>query len=176
VVQITITFLALLALAALAGAIAISTAMALRPKRALVHIGAHSGSLATAVAAVATLGSLFMSEVAGFTPCLLCWIQRGVMYPLVALIPLRNRLRLPNLALVALALGGAVVAAYHYAEERIPALAETSFCPPTIPCSFIWFERFGFVTLPLMAFSGFVAIAALMAVEGRQSIVAQEDI
>jgi disulfide bond formation protein DsbB len=174
VIQITITFLALLALLALAGAIAISAAMAFRPKRALLRIGAHSGSLATAVAAVATVGSLFMSEVAGFTPCLLCWIQRAVMYPLVALIPLRNRLRLPNQALVVLALCGAVVAAYHYAEEHIPALAETSFCSPTIPCSFIWFERFGFVTLPLMAFSGFVAIAALMAVEGRQSIDPQE--
>src|SRR3990167_2304136 len=31
----------------------------------------------------ATLGSLYLSEVAGFEPCKLCWFQRIFMYPLV---------------------------------------------------------------------------------------------
>src|SRR5690349_16684780 len=38
------------------------------------------------VAAVATGGSLFLSEVAGFVPCELCWFQRICMYPLSLLV------------------------------------------------------------------------------------------
>src|SRR5436305_12343721 len=34
------------------------------------------------VAAIATGGSLFLSEVAGFVPCEMCWFQRICMYPL----------------------------------------------------------------------------------------------
>src|SRR3954453_3007048 len=34
------------------------------------------------VAAIATGGSLFFSEVAHFVPCELCWFQRICMYPL----------------------------------------------------------------------------------------------
>ena len=35
------------------------------------------------VATIATLGSLFFSEVMEFPPCILCWYQRILMYPLV---------------------------------------------------------------------------------------------
>ena len=34
------------------------------------------------VAAIATGGSLFYSQVAGFVPCEFCWFQRVLMYPL----------------------------------------------------------------------------------------------
>jgi disulfide bond formation protein DsbB len=38
------------------------------------------------VATVATLGSLYYSEVADFPPCRLCWYQRIAMYPLVPIL------------------------------------------------------------------------------------------
>ncbi|HEY7762066.1 MAG TPA: disulfide bond formation protein B, partial [Actinomycetota bacterium] len=38
--------------------------------------------LAFLVALTATLGSLYLSEVAHFVPCELCWYQRIAMYPL----------------------------------------------------------------------------------------------
>ncbi len=34
------------------------------------------------VALAATLGALFIGEVMGMTPCLLCWYQRIFMFPL----------------------------------------------------------------------------------------------
>jgi len=34
------------------------------------------------VSVVATLGSLYFSEISGFIPCELCWYQRILMYPL----------------------------------------------------------------------------------------------
>ena len=38
------------------------------------------------VATLATAGSLYFSEVAGFAPCTLCWYQRIAMYPLVVIL------------------------------------------------------------------------------------------
>ncbi len=168
-VEITITFLALLALVALAIAVIV-----LPQTRRLATandslLSRYARELAAAIAVVATLGSLFMSEIAGFTPCLLCWVQRGFMYPLAVVLLVNRRLGVPSLSLAIWASVGAVVSAYHYAEEHIPALARSSFCGPEIPCSLIWFERFEFVTLPFMAFSGFVAIATLMLLEHRRA-------
>src|SRR6266536_2440469 len=38
------------------------------------------------VALVATAGSLYLSEIAHFTPCTLCWYQRIGMYPLAVVL------------------------------------------------------------------------------------------
>src|SRR3989344_5721589 len=63
----------------------------------------------------ATLGSLFFSEIAHFTPCVLCWIQRIFMYPLAIILPIAY-FRKENLAIYSIALSavGAVLAFYHY--------------------------------------------------------------
>ena len=166
-VETLITLLALLALIALVGTVTLVVALIRTPKATDWALRPYVNTLALSVAIVATLGSLFMSEIAGFTPCLLCWVQRGFMYPLALVLVLRDRLRVHSIWLMTWALAGAVVSAYHYAEEHVPALAGSSFCAPEIPCSFIWFERFGFVTLPFMAFCGFVAIATLLLVQLR---------
>ena len=39
--------------------------------------------LAWLIATLATLGALFMSEIMGLAPCVLCWYQRIFMFPLV---------------------------------------------------------------------------------------------
>lgn len=131
----------------------------------------HGGlGLAWLVAAVSMSGSLWFSEVAGFLPCRLCWIQRACMYPLVAILAvavLGRRLGWPTVALrarqlaVGLAAVGAAVATYHVLLERFPTL-ETGACDPTLPCTLVWFERLGFITLPYMALSGFVLILTLL--------------
>jgi disulfide bond formation protein DsbB len=163
--EVVITFLALLALVALGGAV---LTMAVPAVRNLVAPGA--AGLAWLVATVATLGSLFLSEVAGFIPCALCWVQRGFMYPLavVLAIPAARRSSRWALGTVFWSLGGAAVAAYHYGEQHLPGLASEGFCSPALPCSTIWVDKFGFVTIPFMAFSGFVAIAVMMGVARRR--------
>lgn len=42
--------------------------------------------IAWAVSVIATLGSLYLSEIKGFLPCDLCWFQRIFMYPLTILL------------------------------------------------------------------------------------------
>jgi disulfide bond formation protein DsbB len=43
-------------------------------------------ALAALVAAVATAGSLYLSEGAHLVPCRLCWYQRTMMYPLAVIL------------------------------------------------------------------------------------------
>ena len=59
--------------------------------RALGRAVAESAPwLAFLVAATATAGSLYFSEVAHFLPCRLCWFQRVAMYPAVGRVARRG--------------------------------------------------------------------------------------
>jgi disulfide bond formation protein DsbB len=168
--QVTL-FLALLALGAESATVAVAvTALArlLRPaaawpRDALAAVRPVALPLAAAVAVVATLGSLYLSEVADFPPCRLCWFQRIGMYPLAVMLPIAawrrdNAVRWYALPLAA---GGGLVSAYHVLVERVPSL-ETGSCDPTNPCSTIWVEHLGYLTIPVMALSGFAAVVALL--------------
>ena len=44
--------------------------------------------LAAAVAVLATLSSLYLSEIADYVPCQYCWWQRIFMYPLAVILPI----------------------------------------------------------------------------------------
>src|SRR3972149_8940395 len=46
------------------------------------YFAKNSIKFALVVSLVATFGSLYFSEVRGFEPCKLCWLQRIFMYPL----------------------------------------------------------------------------------------------
>ena len=71
--------------------------------------------LAWIVALIATVGSLFFSEVMDLPPCILCWYQRIAMYPLVVIIGVgivtRDR-RMKNYALP-VCLIGLAISIYH---------------------------------------------------------------
>jgi hypothetical protein len=117
--------------------------------------------LATAVAAVATGGSLYLSEVAGYLPCVLCWYQRIAMYPLTIVLGVAavRRDRQVWRTAVPIATIGAAISVWHIVIERNPALGGA--CDPAAPCSIRWVEEFGFLTLPTMALIGFVTIIVL---------------
>ncbi len=154
--------LALLALTSQAGAVG-----ALVSRRIRVELAPYALPLAWAVASTATLGSLYFSEIADFPPCRLCWYQRIAMYPLSLVLGIAAWRRDPAVRRYAapLAVIGALVAGYHILVERFPSL-EASSCDPLNPCSIIWVERFGYVTIPVMALSGFAFILALLAASG----------
>ena len=155
---------AVLALAALAGAVVLAVASLLRRRSALaasiVEPFAHAAlPLAWIVALVSTLGSLYFSEVADFLPCTLCWYQRICMYPLALILGIAAFRRDRNVRFYAvpLAVIGFAIALYHYLLEWIPDL-DAGACSVTIPCDFVWFRAFGFVSIPFMALSGFAFI------------------
>ncbi len=118
--------------------------------------------LAAAVAVTATVGSLYLSEVVGYEPCRLCWVQRGFMYPAAALLVVALVARSPRLAGGAglLALIGLPISLFHRYDQATDSVG--GFCDQANPCSLRWVEHFGFVTIPTMAAVGFAAIVALI--------------
>ncbi len=104
----------------------------------------------------AMLGSLYYSEVAGFDPCQLCWVQRFFMYPSSIVLGLALLIKKPNLAWLAFGLSviGIGVSTYHRIEQQYPNLFASS-CDPLNPCSGRWVNTWGFVTIPTMAFAAF---------------------
>ena len=123
----------------------------------------YGGWLAFVIALVATLGSLYYSEIAGFLPCRLCWYQRILMYPLT-IITLVGALRrddyLPSYVLP-LSLLGMGVSAYHYLMEKGIVPASTT-CSADVPCSISYVNYLGFITIALMAFTAFTLITIIM--------------
>jgi len=159
-------FLALLAVVAQVAVVASLVLLATGRRRVLTDaVGPQALALAACVAVVATLGSLYFSEVAHFTPCKLCWYQRIAMYPLAPMLAVaaaRRDVGFRVYGMVAAAVG-AVISTYHVILERYPTL-ESSVCDPTNPCTLIWVKRFGYLTIPGMALSGFALILVLLAV------------
>jgi len=126
--------------------------------------------LAAAVAVTCTIGSLIMSEVLNFEPCLNCWVQRGFMYPAALLLMIATFTRRMALAKAAgiLALLGLPVAIFHRYEQAT-GTEIGGLCGSGAPCSAKYFEQFGFVTIPTMAGIGFAAIIALTVIAVGQT-------
>lgn len=117
------------------------------------------------VALLATMGSLYFSEIAHFEPCRLCWYQRIAMYPLVVILGIAavRRDRGVGLYVRALAAIGALIATYHVALEWIPAL-DTGACGTGPACTLVWFCTLGFISLPTLALAAFLLIFTLLSV------------
>jgi disulfide bond formation protein DsbB len=114
-------------------------------------------------ALTATLGSLYFSEIVGFVPCLLCWYQRIAMYPLVLVLGVATLTADREAWWYALPLAalGALISIYHVIIQLRPEL-DVVTCTTEAPCTLRYLAVFGFVSIPVMAGSGFVGIAALM--------------
>ena len=121
--------------------------------------------LAFLVAAGATLGSLYFSEVANFNPCRFCWFQRIAMYPLSVILLVGALRKDPGVRWYAapLAAIGAAISAWHSLIEWRPSLdnGECEFQGPS--CTFVWFREFG-LSLANMALIGFLTILILLLV------------
>lgn len=110
---------------------------------------------------VATIGSLFYSEVMGYIPCELCWYQRILMYPLVIIYGLALWKKDVKMTLSGLILSGIgmFVSTYHYLLQKVPAFHEMGgSCSGAVPCDAIYVNYFGFITIPFMAGVAFIVI------------------
>ena len=116
---------------------------------------------AWAVALLATVGSLFFSEVMGLPPCVLCWYQRVAMYPLVLIIAtgIIARDRRVRAYALPLSLAGLAAAVYHNLLYYGVIPETLTPCSEGASCTERQIEWFGFVTIPLMGLASFVAVA-----------------
>jgi len=167
-VETMTTFFALLALLANLGTIVLVAAAIAGSRstlRASVLDATRGWELWTAfvVALVAMLGSLYLSEIAHFVPCQFCWYQRIAMYPLAVILGISAFRRDHGIRIYAATLAtiGTALSVYHYTIQRFPTL-DSGSCSLGVPCTTAYIMKFGFITIPYMAFSGFTLILALM--------------
>jgi Disulfide bond formation protein DsbB len=136
-------------------------------RRVVAPIAPHARVAACVVAIVATLGSLYYSEIIGFIPCELCWYQRICMYPLavILLVGVLRSDRAVTWYATPFVVVGAPLALYHWLVERVPSIANESSCSVFVPCAVPNFEELGYITLAFMSMSAFLLIGALLVVD-----------
>jgi disulfide bond formation protein DsbB len=180
-VQDVLTVFAILALGSNVMIFGLVVAWVMRNRPSMVSFGDHlrvwAPRLAGATAVVATVGSLYLSEVADLVPCRWCWFQRVAMYPLALLLPVGivtgdrgvRRYALP------MSMIGLVISIWHYLLQNFPSLEDADSCNILNPCTFKYAWKFGFVSVPYMAGSGFLLIMLLL-LSSRASPVKRVDI
>lgn len=112
------------------------------------------------VSIIATLGSLYFSEIKGFIPCELCWYQRIAMYPLTLILGVatfQNDLGLKKIVLPMSIVGG-VISFFHYLEQKVPGFGGIKPCASGVPCNAEYINWMGFITIPFLALTAFVLI------------------
>lgn len=126
-------------------------------------------ALAFIIASIATIGSLFFSEIAHFTPCKYCWWQRIFMYPQMvilgtALFTNDNKVIKYSLPLTIL---GIYFAVRHILIQQFPLRFN---CTDEVAnCAFAEFTHYGYITIPVMSLTAFLLIFLLLLIRGRKA-------
>lgn len=120
-------------------------------------------------AIIAFLGSMYYSNIAGFPPCVLCWYQRILMYPLVMIlaVALMRKDQLVHLYVLPLAWIGWVIALYHNLLYYKIIPDDLAPCTTGVSCTVKYIAYFGFITIPLMSFVAFSVIITCMYIHRR---------
>ncbi len=120
--------------------------------------------LAFVVALSAMLGSLYFSEIRHFPPCILCWYQRIVIYPMVLILLvgiLRKDKSLPYYILP-LSIIGLLISIYHNLLYYKILPESAAPCTAGVSCTTQFIQYFGFVTIPLLSFISLAIITISM--------------
>ena len=123
------------------------------------------------IASVSTLGSLFFSEVLDFPPCVLCWYQRICLFPLVVILfaglfPFDKAVIKFALPLTVI---GWLISVYHNLLYTGIIPESIQPCDEALSCTDIHLGLFGFITIPMLSFVAFSAMAALLILLRRRS-------
>lgn len=124
--------------------------------------------IAFALSLLAMIGSLIYSNVLGFEPCLFCWWQRIFMFPQVFILGIAtftHEWQPIKKYAITLAVIGSLFSIYHYLIQNITSIASTAPCSAvgqTVSCSVDFVKVFGYITIPMMCLSIFLAIIALL--------------
>jgi disulfide bond formation protein DsbB len=123
------------------------------------------------ISLIATLGSLFFSEIMNFVPCSLCWYQRIFMYSLVFIFLIN--LLYPDRSVFKysfpLVIIGLIISIYHNLLILKIIPENLSPCVSGVPCSVDYLNYFGFITIPLLSFMAFLIIFILLTLYKKQN-------
>lgn len=112
------------------------------------------------VALIATLGSLYFSEIKGYIPCTMCWYQRIFMYPivLIGLIALIQKNSKIAWTTAAFSFIGGCISLYHYGIQKLTFLQDSAPECGGVACTGQYINYLGFITIPFLAFVAFAFI------------------
>ena len=120
-------------------------------------------AIAWMIATSAMLISLFFSEWMNLPPCDLCWYQRMAMYPLVLILGIGMYRKDPHVSTYAFPFAciGLLVAVYQITIQAFPT-SELKMCSVGVSCTEDYLNLFGFISIPMLSFVGFLAIIMLL--------------
>lgn len=122
--------------------------------------------VALIVSIVATMGSLYFSEIKGYVPCALCWYQRIFIYPLVIILLvelIRFKGVIQNVyTALCLSLIGFSISTYHMILQY--GTPDSDTCGVGVSCTARYINWLDFITIPLLSFVAFILIIASLIV------------
>lgn len=123
------------------------------------------------ISLIATLGSLFFSEIMNFIPCSLCWYQRIFMYPLVFLFLINLLFPDDKIFKYTFPIGfiGWGISIYHNLLMFKIIPEKLSPCIQGVPCSVDYINWLGFITIPLLSFFAYTIILILLIALKKES-------
>lgn len=128
-------------------------------RRVQDYLSSYWKQISFVLALVATSGSLYMSNILGYTPCHLCWLQRIMMYPLVLLFGVSWFLDTDVVEYaVPLSTIGGGLAGYHYIIQRLEQFQSAGCSVTSVSCETEYTFYLGIVTIPFMAFTAFLGV------------------
>lgn len=125
----------------------------------------HAFTFAFAVALLGVIGSLLYSEGIGFEPCLLCWLGRVFLYPQAIILGIALYRRDNSIVpyILGLSIPGAIISLYH-AYTNLGGTSITECTSVGGACSKVYVLEYGYITIPMMAFTSFLLIIISMLV------------
>ena len=114
------------------------------------------------ISLIATLGSLYFSEIKYFTPCKLCWYQRISMYPIViiSLVGFLFNKKDVFMYILPLASVGILISSLHVILQKNWLAAAGKACSDNL-CAISYVNYFGFFSIPTLAWIAFFMIIVL---------------
>jgi disulfide bond formation protein DsbB len=124
------------------------------------------------IALAATLGALFIGEVMGQAPCILCWYQRILMFPLAIILAVACFRSDPGVWRYALPLAviGLLIAAFHMLQYVGIIPAALTPCTAGGPsCSGEAMTILGGLPIPALSVVAFTAISIFLSLIGQRA-------
>ena len=113
----------------------------------------------------AVVGSLIYSNILGYMPCDLCWIQRICLYPQLIIVFMAMRCGDKSIIdyLIPLSVIGAVVALYQSFIQWGYSFGSSAIACVNLggECAKVYVKVYSYITIPFMSFTVFAFIIAL---------------
>jgi disulfide bond formation protein DsbB len=116
------------------------------------------------LACIATLGSLYYSEIRHLEPCHLCWYQRIMVYPLTIILGIaayNGFYRIVPYVLPLLVIG-MIIATYQVIIQEVPEWQPIDLCGAGPNCDEKINIGLGFISMPMLSLANFAAMFLLL--------------